>query len=603
MGVDFAANASSKAIKEDISLSAAPDDTGSSVTYTTAINSSNQYVYTFNYNGTYAENKKDQSTSVTNGWRHQGNNVGMDGSIQTITLNPGKYLLELWGAQGGQGMHNISVGGKGGYVKGYYTITGSSPVTLYVAVGGKGSDNYINNASTGSAAERNLAFVSGDWKNLAKGGGWNGGGGIIATDSAGGGGATHIALSTWGDGQLKNYITYSGMTKTEDLYQPATITANHSGDVLMVAGGGGGGGWGDHPFVAGYTGAGGGTTGGEGAYHALSNGWGSGTVCHGLGGTQTAGGGHKYTNASGAAAHGHRHNWGASPSNGFFGQGGVGVGCDHAGGGGGGGWYGGGGADVFGGGGGSSYTKAGVITDVSHTQGNREGHGMARITDLTTAPSQSSIPTITLTRHATTTVAVASGTGTTLLGTDPNSLPLSVHTAAIYQVNGLADTTTQETLRARTWAATEKADATLNAWLSYSFSADNKTITLQATRYWTGTKPFYVRIKNSHGVPSWFKFYAKVEGGELKKDKTLPSSMLDDFKFGKSTTQVPTERRKKRETSPLRFASVEVTETRRQLIQYPIDYPHPSVIPRETVDSIKCVRTHHLCHPERSRGI
>ncbi|MDE7396022.1 MAG: hypothetical protein K2M95_07915, partial [Clostridiales bacterium] len=101
----------------------------------------------------------------------------------------------------------------------------------------------------------------------------------------------------------------------------------------------------------------------------------------------------------------------------------------------------------------------------------------------------------------------------------------------------LADTATQETLRARTWAATEKADATANAWLSYSFVESNTKISIQATRYWTGTKQFYVRIKNAHGLPSWFKFYAKVEGGELKKDAT-PSG---DFKFGKSTTQVPTE--------------------------------------------------------------
>ncbi|MDE7395431.1 MAG: hypothetical protein K2M95_04870, partial [Clostridiales bacterium] len=115
----------------------------------------------------------------------------------------------------------------------------------------------------------------------------------------------------------------------------------------------------------------------------------------------------------------------------------------------------------------------------------------------------------------------------------------------------LADTATQETLRARTWAATEKADATANAWLSYSFVESNTKISIQATRYWTGTKAFYVRIKNAHGLPSWFKFYAKVEGGELKKDATLPTAMLDDFKFGKSTTQVPTEKMK-RETSPLR---------------------------------------------------
>ncbi|MDE7395940.1 MAG: hypothetical protein K2M95_07470, partial [Clostridiales bacterium] len=124
-------------------------------------------------------------------------------------------------------------------------------------------------------------------------------------------------------------------------------------------------------------------------------------------------------------------------------------------------------------------------------------------------------------------------------------------------VNGLADSTTQETLRARTWTDAEKADAAANSWLTYSFTTDG--LTLQAKRYWTGTKPFYVRVKNAHGTPSWFKFYASIEGGELKKDKTLPATMADDFKFGKSTTQAPTEKGRKSETSPLRFASVEVT--------------------------------------------
>ncbi|MDE7395003.1 MAG: hypothetical protein K2M95_02640, partial [Clostridiales bacterium] len=176
MGVDFAANASSKAIKEDISLSAAPDDTGSSVTYTTSIDTTNKrYVYTFNYTG----------------------------AIQQITLPAGRYKLEVWGAQGGNWDTSYPAG-KGGYS--YGEIIFSTQQTLYVAVGGQGLS--VNATNAGGA-----------------GGGWNGGGNVASTSGRGGGGATHIATVKRGtgtnSGALSNYNSYRG-------------------EILMVAGGGGG---------------------------------------------------------------------------------------------------------------------------------------------------------------------------------------------------------------------------------------------------------------------------------------------------------------------------------------------------------------------------
>ncbi|MDE7395363.1 MAG: hypothetical protein K2M95_04515, partial [Clostridiales bacterium] len=564
LGVDFAANASSKAIKEDISLSAAI--TASGVTSAGTTIAADGRSVTFAYNGTYAENKIDQSGMSGGRWRHGGNNVGMDGSVQSVKLAPGTYLLEAWGAEGGVSYQG-TVGGKGGYVKGYYTVTGNSPITIYVAVGGKGSDNYINNTAPATETNRSLAFVGNDWKNLAKGGGWNGGGGIIATDSAGGGGATHFALSN--HGQLKNYKTYgSSMIANTNQYEPTGVTADYSGDVLMVAGGGGGAPW-ENPTEHKQDGAGGGLTGGEAAYWpGTTTGWSSGNTCHGLGGTQTAGGGHQVRATTahlhlGASANTASTNWKTHPTNGFFGQGGIGIGHDHAGGGGGGGWYGGGGGFVLGGGGGSSYTKAGVIKEAEHTQGNRTGHGMAKITLLGDAAKQSTVPTVTLTRHDSKTFAFA-GTNATnsLLGTHPQNLALSAAVNNVYQVNGLDYN--QITLLNRTFTDAEKADAPTNSWLTYSFTTNG--VTLQAKRYWTGTKEFYIKVKDTNNAQSWFKLNIQVEGGELKKDATLPTAMLDDFKFGKSTTQVPTERRRKRETSPLRFASVEVTEVQRRLI-------------------------------------
>lgn len=90
------------------------------------------------------------------------------GSVQEVTLTPGTYKLEVWGAEGGSfNYHSNAAAGKGGYSAGTFTV--SSTTKLYVAVGGSGTDNA--------------------WQGV---GGWNGGG----TGSAPGGGATHIATKS-----------------------------------------------------------------------------------------------------------------------------------------------------------------------------------------------------------------------------------------------------------------------------------------------------------------------------------------------------------------------------------------------------------------------
>ncbi len=104
----------------------------------------------------------------------------------------GKYQLEVWGARG-ESKGGGSTGGAGGFATGYTNLVDGQ--TIYVVIG------------NGGDADR------------GKEKGWNGGGvggwGV-------GGGATHIAVTKWGDGQLKNY-------------------AQHQGEVLIVAGGGGAG--------------------------------------------------------------------------------------------------------------------------------------------------------------------------------------------------------------------------------------------------------------------------------------------------------------------------------------------------------------------------
>lgn len=164
------------------------------------------------------------------------------GNIQTMTLNQGTYVLEVWGAQGGYGMNETYRGGYGGYSTGIITLTENT--TLYIAIGGAGSGGIYANYS----------------------GGYNGGGDTNGSGSdhyhSSGGGATHIA-------------TASGLL--------SSLSFNTS-SILIVAGGGGGGY--RHRVGAQYSsigGNGGGYIGGDSTISG-SNGK------QGLGGTQSSGG-------------------------------------------------------------------------------------------------------------------------------------------------------------------------------------------------------------------------------------------------------------------------------------------------------------------------
>ena len=216
-------------------------------------------------------------------------NFAYTGNVQSITIpTTGTYKLEVWGAQGGAGYSGT--GGLGGYS--YGTISLTSNITLYIYVGGQGSQG---RSSVGAALS----------------GGFNGGGSTGYNGSSNynrgggsGGGATHIA-------------TASGLL--------STLSSNRA-SVLIVAGGGGGGGsyWNATP----NGGTGGGTSGGSGSQGGDS--WGYG----GRGGTSATGGN------GGTVGNG-----GVAGGAGSFGIGGTGGGgsSNAAGGGGGGGWFGGGG--------------------------------------------------------------------------------------------------------------------------------------------------------------------------------------------------------------------------------------------------------------------
>lgn len=174
------------------------------------------------------------------------------GSVQTLSLSPGSYSIQAWGADGGDALRGT--GGKGGYSEG--TITLSSPTTYYIYVGGKGS--------TASAPTA---------------GGWNGGGGFTGTFSSGynggtGGGGTDIRTTmnttyanriivAGGGGGATGYSTYTGNGGNGG---GTTGVAGTSSRGLTYAGGGGtqsAGGTAATGGINGYSMAGGSGTGGD----------------------------------------------------------------------------------------------------------------------------------------------------------------------------------------------------------------------------------------------------------------------------------------------------------------------------------------------------
>lgn len=246
------------------------------------------------------------------------------GNTESITLGPGTYQLEVWGAQGGSYTKNGTnyVGGRGGYTTA--TITLQSETTLYVSVGQEGQ-------STLSGTYTTSAF---------NGGGVGSRNPSSSNYTSGGGGATHIAFVS---GQLKDL-------------------SNNKNNVIVVAGGGGGAGGVRYGSYTG--GAGGGETGGNGA-----------GSYYGDGGTQTSGGQCRFSNGTFGTA-------------GAFGVGGNGTYIrenDVNAAGGGGGWYGGAGAAAGGaGGGGSGYSNTNYVSNASMSSGIRDGNGYAKITQIST---------------------------------------------------------------------------------------------------------------------------------------------------------------------------------------------------------------------------
>lgn len=175
----------------------------SSTTYAT-INSSSGAVTSKTSDGsatvtaTIAEgtNYLSASTSYTLYVFATTHNYSYNGSYRSVTLPPGTYQFQCWGAQGGSNAAYSSygitakAGGKGGYSVGQLTVSQATGVRVYV--GGQGSSSaggYNGGGSTTGTSQ----YDNDNWFGYSKMGG--------------GGGATDIRLS---DGALLSRMIVAG---------------------------------------------------------------------------------------------------------------------------------------------------------------------------------------------------------------------------------------------------------------------------------------------------------------------------------------------------------------------------------------------------------
>lgn len=127
-------------------------------------------------------------------------NFDYNGATREVTLSPGTYKIECWGAQGGERVVNKSVdyiGARGGYSKGVLTLTART--VLYCYVGGKGARG---SGATGGA---------GGWNGGGKGG--NDGGSNNDDVGGGGGGASDVRVisGSWNNAtSLRSRIIVAG---------------------------------------------------------------------------------------------------------------------------------------------------------------------------------------------------------------------------------------------------------------------------------------------------------------------------------------------------------------------------------------------------------
>lgn len=356
------------------------------------------------------------------------------------------------------------------YTGGVQSLTGlpvgsSLQIRVYGAQGGIGTwsnqkrggyGGYATGIYTTTAST--LYVVVGGYNGKSVYGGYNGGGNAYNNTSSsggnagGGGGATHVS-------------TRSGVLSSLSSYKST---------IVMVAGGGGGAEYDDAGDST--AGGGGGTSGQAGLGDTPANG--------GAGGTQSSG----YA----------------------FGQGGPGTAVyTHGSAGGGGGYYGGyGGGSNGDGGGGSGYLSSGLSSS-SMSTGVRSGNGYCTITVLNSSPSQSNVPSFTLTKGSSNIVFTASGSSVSGLNvSDPDGNTVTFNTAGVYTVSSVNSS----------YLAT--------SYINYTLTSTTLTITSAKTAL--SSTSFYVQVKDSLGATCMAQF-------KITRAQTLPTqSSIPSYEISRS---------------------------------------------------------------------
>ena len=250
------------------------------------------------------------------------------GTVQSITLNPGTYKIEAWGASGGVGYGGVNPAGEGGYTSGIVTL--DKTTTLYVYVGQQGKQYNVG----GSAYNGGGAVFNGD--TVHKGGG--------------GGGASDIRLTS---GDLKSRILVAGGGGgAQSSCGGSSTTAGHGGGLTGVYSNNPSGTYAGHYAYGGSQTAGGSyKAGSNSANNGVKGSFGQGAyanTCASGGGGGYYGGGSIYTAGGGG---------GSSYAAGY-------AGCDTT--------Y-------------SAYQGGLKFTNVSMTQGGNTGNGRVRITSADSA--------------------------------------------------------------------------------------------------------------------------------------------------------------------------------------------------------------------------
>lgn len=198
--------------------------------------------------GGYEEGTKLIQVETARTFGEGGSHLNAEYGSTSITLEPDTYVIEAWGAQGGNWDEvdnaepdpDALLGGNGGYVKGTLTIT--QPTTLYINVGGqgeKGTGADTAGYNGGGAVGTEALIIDDD--------------GNIVISAAGGGGASTVALAPGLLGEVdpsKLLIVASGgggatssssgmpANGEASVYDPTNVDVN-SEDHLSAGGGGG----------------------------------------------------------------------------------------------------------------------------------------------------------------------------------------------------------------------------------------------------------------------------------------------------------------------------------------------------------------------------